>query len=288
MITTNYSYQPTYFKGRCVEIRDCDWAIRTFHRELPHFSTSKFQPLFIKFIKSKKGLIKNTKQINTNENILKNIVYRNWGLNKLSNVPVLKNYLPQIISFIQEKLGISKVLHIKGLISNIDDIRDKIYNYDKGLSVHDFLKFLKEYRLGNCSEEATVMELILKMNGIKNACTASLKSGREEVDHLVCVFNRDGSPFRGKVTNSTIIVDPWAGKADFAKNLLVYYRNVMTKSLSMLFNKNITINPETRLGLKYFEEISITPEELEELKKLYPRFIFDTTKRQFMQKICDS
>ena len=41
----------------------------------------------------------------------------------------------------------------------------------------------------------------------------------EQLNHVVCIFNKDGSQFNGTVNNSTIIIDNWAGKTDFAKNM---------------------------------------------------------------------
>lgn len=284
MISVNSQNNVTYFKGRCVEIRDCDWAVRALHKQFPHFSTSKFQPLFIKFVKSKKFVIKNTKQINTNENILVDLVLRNYGLKKLFKVPILKSLAQKIDNYLQKRKDIKKISNIKNLLNRVDDIRVKIYDFTKGISIYEMLYVMEHYHIGNCSEEATLMELILKMNGVKNACTASLKSCRDEVDHLVCVFNKDGSPFKGKVTNSTIIVDPWAGKADFAKNLLVYYRNVMAKSLNMLNSRNKNIDVNQKLGLKYFDKLALTELDIEALKRDYPNLVFHNEKRKFMQK----
>ena len=63
----------------------------------------------------------------------------------------------------------------------------------------------------------------MKLNNIHNATCATLfkkkNSFCEEIDHAVCIFNRDGSLYNGKISKNTIIVDPWIGKVGFAQTV---------------------------------------------------------------------
>ena len=83
------------------------------------------------------------------------------------------------------------------------------------------------------AETAGAAEIALKMNGVKNSYTANLSYNGNMLDHSVCVFNKDGSEFTGVVNNKTIIVDPWAGFADFANNAFVRYKNMFATHLGI-------------------------------------------------------
>jgi hypothetical protein len=113
----------------------------------------------------------------------------------------------------------------------MQEVRDTFQGSVKGIMTSKLrpmkiFQQLKLYHMGNCNENAVAAEAILKLNGVPNACCATLKKGNASIDHMVCVFNRDGSKFDGKIKNNqTIIVDPWLGKADFANNMFKYYEN---------------------------------------------------------------
>jgi hypothetical protein len=130
---------------------------------------------------------------------------------------------------------------------------------------------------------AMIAELILKMNGIHNACCASLNKGLQrcsyfewkDLDHLVCVFNRDGSLFTGKPTKETIIIDPWANKAGFAKDMERFYRN----EFSHLFK----LDPDEVFKYEPAYIVDLPDFVMAKVKDKYHPFIFKNPVRKFMQ-----
>ena len=79
--------------------------------------------------------------------------------------------------------------------------------------VFESLYLMEVFKVGNCSENAVLAELVLKMNNIRNACCATMFKAVpgdsccdwRDLDHAVCVFNKDGSLFNGKKTKHTIL-----------------------------------------------------------------------------------
>lgn len=282
----NNSTQNIHFQGRCPAIRDSQWVIHTIQTQLPHFSPTKFQPLFIKFIQSKPKIIPNAHEITTNEQIWMKITPEMRGyvdMSKLSTVEKIKTHIKNFLQSKQTKKDIQMIEYIYKKICSIDSARKFFYGCMGGRNIHNVLRVLEECHLGNCCEDAKVAELILRMNGIENVCTALLKSGKTNIDHLVCVFNKDGSRFRNKITNSTVIIDPWAQKADFAKNMMIYYKNMMSKSINYVYPSR-NIHHETKLSLEKYERTALSQKELEAFRKTYPQFLFPNTSRKFMQK----
>ena len=123
------------------------------------------------------------------------------------------------------------LVRFKMFIEHMKEVRDTFQGSVKGLLPDKsrpmkIFQQLKLYHMGNCYENAIAAEAILKLNGVPNACCAVLKRGNTVIDHIVCVFNRDGSKFDGKIINNhTIIVDPWLGKTDFANKMFKFYDN---------------------------------------------------------------
>lgn len=275
-----------YFQGRCPAIRDSQWVIHTIQTKVPHFSSSKFQPLFVKFIQSKPKIIPNAKEITTNEQIWMKITPEMRGhvnMSKLSTIEKIKTNIKKFLQSSQTKKDIAMIDYIYKKICSVDSARKVCYGLMGGRNIYNILRMLEECHLGNCSENAKLAELILRMNGIENACTALLKSGNTTIDHLVCVFNKDGSRFRKKITNSTIIIDPWAQKADFAKNMMIYYKNMMSKSLNYIQSSK-NIHPDINISLEKYERMAFSQRQLEEFRKTYPQFLFPNTHREFMKK----
>ena len=100
---------------------------------------------------------------------------------------------------------------------------------------------VKEYHYFNCHESALLAELMLKINGFKNSYTACLRNGKAYGNHILCMFNRDGSKIAIKEengelipqieNNKTIIIEPWAGICDFANNALKEYHSFWDECL---------------------------------------------------------
>ena len=102
------------------------------------------------------------------------------------------------------------------------------HSYNPESYIPDLFNFINKYKNFNCQESAMLAELILKLNGIKNSCAALIRDGEAKGNHVVCLFNKDGSEVaideNGRIKNNkTIIVDPWADICDFANNVLKEY-----------------------------------------------------------------
>lgn len=134
---------------------------------------------------------------------------------------------------------------------------------------------LQKAKLGNCAEDANVAAVILKMNGVKNACCAGVRSGYRQIDHEVCVFNTDNSEFKGTITGKTVIIDPWLGIADFASNVFLKYKN--------MYRKHLNISDKEPLRLGDIEQFELTSQDIADLRKEFPQFIFKSKTRSYMQ-----
>lgn len=278
-ITNNYT-DSYFFTGRCMQIKDAQWVCRTVHTTLPHISTTKFKPAFTKLYFKNFPEQKNTtfpqtiyqlKLLMDNVNLLTKDEY-----SKLNPVEKLKFKLKRILSSKESKKNLKILTKCKELILNMGKYRNQ-YENSKISQLKKTLTLLEQYKIGNCQEDAILAELILKMNGMKNATYATLlnESTRKQIDHAVCIVNKDGSKFNGKITNKTIIIDPWAGKADFAKNMIPFYKNTM--------NEYFDINSNTAITFLPVETVYLTDDAINTLRKKYNSFIYKNKTRKFMQ-----
>ncbi len=278
-ITNNYT-DSYFFTGRCVQIKDAQWVCHTVHTTLPHISTTKFKPAFTKLYFKNFPEQKNTtfpqtiyqlKLLMDNVNLLTKDEY-----SKLNPVEKLKFKLKRILSSKESKKDLKILTKCKELILNMGKYRNQ-YENSKISQLKKTLTLLEQYKIGNCQEDAILAELILKMNGMKNATYATLlnESTRKQIDHAVCIVNKDGSKFNGKITNKTIIIDPWAGKADFAKNMIPFYKNTM--------NEYFDINSNTAITFLPVETVYLTDDAINTLRKKYNSFIYKNKTRKFMQ-----
>ena len=129
------------------------------------------------------------------------------------------------------------------------------------------LKMLSKYKQGNCYETAHVAKLLLQLNGIKNAKVVYMFNDNRTIDHAFCIFNKNGQPFDGRlIKRNSIIIDPWCQKADFAENMFIYYRNMMQQYFH-------TGNPKTLILKEFNNDIKLTAEDIQAIKKEYPHFI---------------
>lgn len=278
-ITNNYT-DSYFFTGRCVQIKDAQWVCHTVHTTLPHISTTKFKPAFTKLYFKNFPEQKNTtfpqtiyqlKLLMDNVNLLTKDEY-----SKLNPVEKLKFKLKRILSSKESKKDLKILTKCKELILNMGKYRNQ-YENSKISQLKKTLTLLEQYKIGNCQEDAILAELILKMNGMKNATYATLlnESTRKQIDHAVCIVNKDGSKFNGKITNKTIIIDPWAWKADFAKNMIPFYKNTM--------NEYFDINSNTAITFLPVETVYLTDDAINTLRKKYNSFIYKNKTRKFMQ-----
>ena len=174
---------------------------------------------------------------------------------------------------VSDSFKIKYLVRFKMFVEQMKEVRDMFLG-----SVNGFLpdkprpmkifQQLKLYHKGNCYENAIAAEAILKLNGVPNACCAVLKRGNKTIDHIVCVFNRDGSKFDGKIINNqTIIVDPWLGKADFANKMFKFYDNDCQIRLNLKDSRE-------KFGLGDIREVSISDFDKALMKEYFPNLFY--------------
>ena len=267
MITPiNQPTQTPSFTSRCPQIRDAEWVCRVINHTFPHYSTSKQQVRIINLLKRNRSEIK----FDTTPKTIADI-YKIISGYKPSN-PDSK--LAKLLKTIQNMLGL---YGIKRLTANS--------LFGMGNKVYESLYLMENYKFGNCSECAIIAELILKMNGINNACCASIHKGLKgmsvkdwtDLDHLICIFNKDGTPFADKITKETIIIDPWINKAGFAKDMERFYRNE--------FSHFFKLDPDEVFKYERAEIVNLEEFAMAKLQDKYHPFIFKNKSRKFMQRI---
>lgn len=256
------------FTSRCPQVRDAQWVCHTINSRFPHSSTSKLLPQY----KSLLAEFLNNMNIEVSEfPKTLNDIYD--CINKLQN---FMEHLNIFSKDLLPKKYRDATLTLEKIKANIEALDNARFNIGKSLGVRECLTLVKDFKVGNCYEDAKIAELILRLNGIKNACTALMMQNGKSLDHAVCVFNRDGTVFSGDIKNSTIIIDPWAGKADFAKNMFTDYENNFKNYFDIKSKKDIDL---------YIDDYIIMDDvQLMQYKKIYPELIFKNSKRKFMQK----
>lgn len=252
------------FTARCPQIRDAEWVCRVINNKLPHTSSSKHQPRILNFIKTNKDFFEyqNEPQELCDAYLILLKSYKHGKPSELSHkIEVLYKFL--------DKFSRLRMLADSATQNNLES---SLYCFEK-------------LKIGNCFEDATVAELILKMNGIKNAvCTHIYKSSKMEnapyfwtqLDHVICAFNKDGSPFNGKISKNTIFIDPWANKVGFAKDMERYYQHELNSFFHLDKNEEFKYLTE--------ENINLNNNEIKYFTEQYKHFIFKSKKRTFMHK----
>ena len=84
----------------------------------------------------------------------------------------------------------------------------------------NLFEFIKKYKVGNCWEDSQLAALIMNYNGYNNVYVANFEKNGLDVDHVVCLYNKDDSPIKDCkiINNKTIVLDAWSGIVDFAGN----------------------------------------------------------------------
>lgn len=258
------TYNFTTFTARNQYIKDAQWVCHTINSKFPHFSTTKHIPTYKNLIIEHPNFVRNSSMPETMKDILEFI--------QILTVHPLKPY--QITS---DKIKQnSKLLNYsKQIISRLGNFRNKADFINGEKSIQSSLYMLENFKFGNCYENAKIAEFILLLNKVENACIAKLKTPfNQKLNHVVCIFNKDGSQFNGTVNKSTIIIDNWAGKTDFAKNMYAHYKN--------LFKEHFYIPKNLPIEFKQTEKLNLSTQQIQELTKKYPDFIFKNTKRKFL------
>lgn len=221
------------FTGRCPAIKTGQWASHCVNAFMPHESVTRYAPL-----------VESTR-VRTKMNPSYSGTFQLYPDNVLAIINKLR--------IMNEKIYDARETFVTTPL-------DGTYNYAVSA-----IKQLFSTRLGNCHENAKAAEAILRANGVKNPATAPLYMGGHPLDHVVCVFNRDGSKVKTIENNKTIIVDPWAGVVDFANNAMTKYKGI--------FKKLVVKDNDGKLTIPRITEHPMTPNDIRRFSENFPMFI---------------
>lgn len=248
--TISYHNKNTAFTSRCPQIRDAQWVCQKV-KSFPHISSTKVVAT-------------------TSELVKKHINAQDRYLFILS---------PELFQKPQER-KILKLIEWQGkLEEKMVKTRKKwaALKKENFRAIDTILKQFKQDKLGNCGEDAFVSAAILRLNGVKNVYTAGLKIDKCQQDHAICIFNKNGKPYSGKVERDTIIIDPWFGAADFAHNIIQKYKNLY----SNFFEK---LKPNSEISFYKVQKFNLSQEEVFLLSIQRPELLYPENNRCFMQK----
>ena len=161
--------------------------------------------------------------------------------------------------------GISAISKIGKTIQDLRNANNSelfTFNFVKNL-----LESVKKNSAGNCYEKATIAELILRMNGIKNCKRINLVAddGRKNLEHCVSMVNFDTeNPYPNP--QKVVIIDPWSGVSGYADYIFKVYTN--------MFNRYFKLGNDDQIQFVARYPLELTDEEIEYFKQRYPELVF--------------
>lgn len=254
----NYS-----FTARCPQIKNAEWVSHIVNSTFPHFSATKHKPIFISYVEKDQTFIRKLKSLqDTIDRIELNPHIKRYNS--------YKNPFEKILDFFYYHTLSAQNLRCACFENILEDLVPKPL---------EMINYMKNEKIGNCMEDAVLTNIVLKLNGIKNATRIHLSNiinkNEEIIDHVVCIINPPNVPLKeGKLHPKAIIIDAWCGKSDFASNMLTYYRNLKDKHFHVNKLKDVVYKPVSDDGL--------TPEILEKIKSEYPQLIYPNKNRKFL------
>ena len=252
MNNLNFSQNSPSFTARSPQIKDAQWVARTV-RSFPHISTTRISAPMWNLQEQNLNLYDRF----MNKKSFEVLVPRNEQEFKMINLFAWQKKIIKRLASARREWGVGRK----------DDFR----------RVGNILGQLKYDKIGNCGEDAFLSAAIVKMNGVENVCTAKINIDDAQVDHVVCVFNPDGSKFDGKVKKDTIIIDSWINEADFASNMFVKYKNLCKK---FFFN----LKPQSQISFRDVKPVELSASEQLVLSAKYEKLHYPSLTREFMQK----
>ena len=229
------------FTARCPQIREAQLVCQKVNTTYPHISVSKIRS--------------NIRELGIRHGIL-------TKEQKVSSLKFLCPDSPRNKAFLRfYKFGTrisEKLYYIRKAWGNSQNI--------DALTVDKVLWLFKKHKLGNCGEEAYAAAALLRQRGYKNVYTVPITKNRERIDHAVCIYNFDDSPFENKITNKTIIIDPWIGKTDFAHNIFREYKNLYSSMW------NISENDKLGTSIRLIHKLDLDDMDVFCLSQKYPEF----------------
>ena len=238
------------YTAKSRQVKDAQWVIHALTSQYPHFSSSRIKPKMAE-------IYSRVEADNRRDSVT---------ISKQIPSESLKEKLLRLCSWHEDFK--QKCLNIRqnNQLLNISDLK-KFYN---------LIKQLEKTKFGNCSEDAFISAVILKMNNVKNVYIANLKADNTPVDHTVCIFNTDGSKFDGKFKKCTMIIDSWLGQADFAHNLFITYKNYCEKFFPQ-------IKHNSNIGIEKFREVILTNGDILWLNLDFENLRFPEISHEFMK-----
>ena len=136
---------------------------------------------------------------------------------------------------------------------------------------------LREGKIGNCTEDAMLTELLGKINGQTNIYTGNIELTRngKNVGHLNHVIsfitdknikNNETYFFKNK---EAIVIDPWLGVTDFVGNYFNKLKSIYRKTFMQEKDKRFATFPNDELALALLRAETKTPKEFKSKKKEY-------------------
>ena len=240
------------FTARSPQIKDAQWVCRKV-RSFSHLSTTHIAPTI-------------TKLADNNPKVF----------DRFSSQTLVNRYYPKLP---EEQRLVKFFSWYKNLVKRMNRARSEwnIGKKDKFAGVRNILGMFKYEKLGNCGEDASLAASILRMNGVENVYIAGITANGDWCDHVVCLFNKDGSMFDGKDLRKTIVVDPWVGGSDFASNMATKYKGLFIDLLPEL-------KQNSKIGFNIIEKMDFSDDELCLLRRNYPNLCYPKGERNFMQK----
>ena len=277
IVYNNISNRKISYTARCPQVRDANWVCHAFNSKFPNFSISKHKPIFEKEANKLFRLEENEVPLEIND-IYETLCCCTLTKEDFKFLPLKDKIMHKIASLFlskERKANLRRLGAIKTAITDFADKRQSCYEIAGGVEKPlGALLFLSKHKLGNCYESAIGAKIILKLNGISNSEVISLKDIEGKSVHTVCVFNTDGSKFKG-FTNKSIIIDPWIGKADFAQNIIQTYRNE--------YSNYFAFKDKGMPDIEFKKLSGIYKKRLQAIKKAYPELIFRSKNRHFMK-----
>ena len=277
IVYNNVSNRKISYTARCPQVRDANWVCNAFNSQFPNFSITKHKPIFEKEAKKLFAFEENGTPLDIEA--IYDILYSCTLTKEDFKLLPLKNKIMHRLAYMflskERKTNLRHLGAIKNAIIDFADKRESSYNIAGGVNKPlGALYFLRKHKMGNCYESAMGAKIILRLNGISNSEVISLKNVKGQSVHTVCVFNTDGSKFKG-FTNKSIIIDPWIGKADFAQNIMQTYRNE--------YSNYFAFKAKGMPDIEFKKLSGIYKKRLQAIKKAYPELIFRSKNRHFMK-----
>jgi len=134
---------------------------------------------------------------------------------------------------------------------------------------------LREGKIGNCTEDAMLAELIGKINGQSNIYTGNIELSRDGkkvgyLNHVIAFITDKNIDSKHKYffkNKEAIVIDPWLGVTDFVGNYFNKLKSVYRKTFMYEKNKNFATFTNDDLAMELLRAESKNPKEFNSKKK---------------------